>query len=104
MTCPVVGQLFQDVVVEPDPALVREECSQHVLPDADGQVVARLTVPRHLEHPEAVLARELAVCYAAIGLVTLCYQITASILQPLVGLYADKRPTPLATRRTRVSC
>jgi FSR family fosmidomycin resistance protein-like MFS transporter len=28
--------------------------------------------------------------------VTLAYQLTASILQPLVGLYADKRPTPMA--------
>ena len=34
--------------------------------------------------------------FAQIGLVTLAYQITASLLQPVVGLYADKRPTPLA--------
>jgi len=34
--------------------------------------------------------------FAQIGLVTLAYQITASLLQPMVGLYADKRPTPLA--------
>jgi FSR family fosmidomycin resistance protein-like MFS transporter len=34
--------------------------------------------------------------FGQIGLVTLCYQITASILQPLIGLYADKHPTPMA--------
>ena len=34
--------------------------------------------------------------FGQIGLVTLAYQITASLLQPLVGLYADRRPTPLA--------
>jgi MFS transporter, FSR family, fosmidomycin resistance protein len=34
--------------------------------------------------------------FAQIGLVTLCYQVTASILQPLVGLLADRRPAPLA--------
>ena len=34
--------------------------------------------------------------FGQIGMVTLVYQITASLLQPLVGLYADKRPTPLA--------
>ena len=28
--------------------------------------------------------------------ITLAFQLTASLLQPLVGLYADKRPTPLA--------
>jgi FSR family fosmidomycin resistance protein-like MFS transporter len=31
-----------------------------------------------------------------IGLVTLAYQITASLLQPAIGLFADKRPTPMA--------
>ena len=34
--------------------------------------------------------------FGQIGIVTLVYQLTASILQPLVGLYADRRPTPLA--------
>jgi FSR family fosmidomycin resistance protein-like MFS transporter len=34
--------------------------------------------------------------FGQIGLVTLAYQLTASLLQPLVGLYADRRPTPLA--------
>jgi FSR family fosmidomycin resistance protein-like MFS transporter len=34
--------------------------------------------------------------FGQIGLVTLAYQLTASILQPLVGLYADHKPTPLA--------
>jgi FSR family fosmidomycin resistance protein-like MFS transporter len=34
--------------------------------------------------------------FGQIGVITLVYQITASILQPLVGLYADRRPTPLA--------
>ena len=32
--------------------------------------------------------------FAQIGLVTLTYQLTASLLQPLIGFYADKRPTP----------
>jgi FSR family fosmidomycin resistance protein-like MFS transporter len=34
--------------------------------------------------------------FGQIGLVTLAYQITASILQPVVGFVADKRPTPMA--------
>jgi FSR family fosmidomycin resistance protein-like MFS transporter len=38
----------------------------------------------------------LGLTFGQIGLITLTYQVTASILQPLVGLYADKRPTPLA--------
>jgi FSR family fosmidomycin resistance protein-like MFS transporter len=32
--------------------------------------------------------------FAQIGLITLTYQITASLLQPLIGLYTDKHPQP----------
>jgi len=32
--------------------------------------------------------------FAQIGLITLTYQITASILQPVVGMYTDKHPKP----------
>lgn len=42
------------------------------------------------------LKASLDLSFGQIGLITLAYQITASLLQPLVGLYADKRPTPLA--------
>ena len=38
----------------------------------------------------------LGLSFAQVGFVTLAYQITASLLQPLIGLFADKRPTPLA--------
>jgi FSR family fosmidomycin resistance protein-like MFS transporter len=34
--------------------------------------------------------------FTHIGLITLVYQITASLLQPLVGWYTDKRPLPYA--------
>ncbi len=32
--------------------------------------------------------------FAQIGLITLTYQFTASLLQPLVGLHTDRRPKP----------
>ena len=40
--------------------------------------------------------------FGQIGLITLTSQLTASLLQPLVGLYTDRRPTPysLATGMT----
>ncbi len=37
---------------------------------------------------------EFALTLGQIGLITLTYQITASLLQPLVGLYTDKHPKP----------
>jgi MFS transporter, FSR family, fosmidomycin resistance protein len=45
-------------------------------------------------YPNLKLA--LGLTFAQIGFVTLAYQITASLLQPAVGLIADKRPAPLA--------
>jgi FSR family fosmidomycin resistance protein-like MFS transporter len=42
------------------------------------------------------LKTDLRLSFGQIGLISFVYQITASILQPLVGLYADRRPTPLA--------
>jgi FSR family fosmidomycin resistance protein-like MFS transporter len=45
-------------------------------------------------YPNLKLA--LGLSFAQIGFVTLAYQITASLLQPAIGLFADKRPTPLA--------
>ncbi|PWK92879.1 MFS transporter [Fulvimonas soli] len=34
--------------------------------------------------------------FAQVGLITLTYQLTASLLQPLVGLAADRRPMPFS--------
>jgi len=45
-------------------------------------------------YPE--LKAHMGLSFGQIGLITLVYQITASILQPLIGFYADKRPTPNA--------
>ncbi len=32
--------------------------------------------------------------FAQIGLITLTYQVTASLLQPVIGMYTDKKPQP----------
>ena len=41
-----------------------------------------------------LLKGEFSLSFAQIGLITLTYQITASLLQPLIGLYTDKHPQP----------
>ena len=41
-----------------------------------------------------LLKAEFSLSFVQIGLITLTYQITASLLQPLVGLYTDKHPKP----------
>lgn len=41
-----------------------------------------------------MLKQEFALSFTQIGLITLTFQCTASLLQPWIGLYTDKRPIP----------
>jgi len=41
-----------------------------------------------------ILKDNYALSFSQIGLITLAFQFTASMLQPVVGLYTDKRPQP----------
>jgi FSR family fosmidomycin resistance protein-like MFS transporter len=43
-----------------------------------------------------LLKSELKLDFGQVGLVTLVYQITASLFQPLIGSYTDRRPLPYA--------
>ena len=41
-----------------------------------------------------VLKQEFALSFGQIGLITLAFQVTASLLQPFVGAYTDRNPKP----------
>src|SRR5471030_287499 len=41
-----------------------------------------------------LLKTQYALDFGQIGLLTFTFQVTASLLQPLVGAYTDKRPLP----------
>ncbi|MBL9175779.1 MAG: MFS transporter [Verrucomicrobiales bacterium] len=43
-----------------------------------------------------LLKDSLHLSFAQLGLITLCFQLTASVLQPLVGLVLDRHPSPFA--------
>ena len=43
-----------------------------------------------------LLKESFQLTFAQVGLITLTFQLTASILQPIVGLYADHRPVPFS--------
>jgi FSR family fosmidomycin resistance protein-like MFS transporter len=43
-----------------------------------------------------ILKENFNLTFTQIGLITLAYQLAASILQPVVGLYTDKRPQPFS--------
>ena len=41
-----------------------------------------------------ILKDNYALSFGQIGLITLAFQFTASMLQPVVGMYTDKKPQP----------
>src|SRR5580698_2594946 len=41
-----------------------------------------------------LLKKSLHLDFSQLGIVTFCFQLTASLLQPFVGLYTDRRPQP----------
>ena len=41
-----------------------------------------------------LLKNDFHLSFVQVGLITLTYQLTASLLQPVVGLYTDRRPSP----------
>lgn len=43
-----------------------------------------------------MLKEDYALSFSQIGILTMAFQVTASVLQPLVGFYTDKRPLPYA--------
>ena len=41
-----------------------------------------------------IIKDDLAISFTQVGIITLFYQISASVLQPLMGLYLDRKPNP----------
>src|SRR5260370_34998085 len=51
-----------------------------------------------------MLKAAFALSFAQVGLMTLTQQLTASVLQPVVGLYTDRRPMRSEERRVGKEC
>ena len=43
-----------------------------------------------------ILKSTFSLDFAQVGLITLTFQLTASLLQPVVGLYTDRKPSPFS--------
>ena len=43
-----------------------------------------------------ILQRDLALSFGQVGFITFAFQVTASVLQPMVGVATDKRPQPFS--------
>lgn len=66
------------------PVLIALSCS-HLLNDTIQSLIPAI-------YP--VLKDSFALSFTQIGLITFVFQLTASLLQPLVGIYTDRRPQP----------
>ena len=87
------------------PSMATSDLPSKDTPQAGGTVLAILvtlsvshmlndTMQSLLPSIYPMLKTTYGLSFTQIGLITLTYQITASILQPIVGLYADRRPRP----------
>ena len=68
-------------------AILIAACVSHLLNDTIQSLIPAI-------YP--VLKDSFQLNFTQIGLITLTFQITASMLQPIVGLYTDHRPQPFS--------
>ncbi len=81
VTAPVVGMDAEGTTV----AVLAALSVSHMLNDTMQSLLPAL-------YP--MLKGNLALSFGEVGLITLCFQLTASLLQPLVGIVTDRRPMP----------
>ncbi|MFN8830242.1 MAG: MFS transporter [Labrys sp. (in: a-proteobacteria)] len=81
----------------PSTAVPPASAASTVLPILAAISVAHMindTLQSLLQATYPMLKENYALTFAQIGFITLAFQLTASVLQPLVGLYTDRRPLP----------
>jgi FSR family fosmidomycin resistance protein-like MFS transporter len=78
----------------PNPESGRKVTSFTVLAGISAAHLLNDTIQSIVPAIYPMLKDSFALSFAQVGLMTLTLQLTASLLQPLVGLYTDRRPTP----------
>ncbi|MFT3776688.1 MAG: MFS transporter [Ottowia sp.] len=79
------------------PAAEEHEPQGFLLPIVGGAALAHLLndmIQAMLPAVFPMLKANFSLSFAQIGLIALVYQVTASLLQPWIGLYTDKHPKP----------
>ncbi|HMH23326.1 MAG TPA: MFS transporter [Puia sp.] len=93
---------------EQDPSIIAPSPSSPILPSGPsaGQTVFPILLAISLSHllndtiqslipaTYPLLKQSLHLDFGQLGLITFCFQLTASLLQPFVGLYTDRKPMP----------
>jgi MFS transporter, FSR family, fosmidomycin resistance protein len=85
--------------LSPEPTLPKQIAQQTVFPVLFAISFSHLlndTIQSLVPAMYPLVKDDFRLDFAQIGLITLTFQLTASLLQPVVGFYTDKRPQPFA--------
>ena len=81
-------------VIAPPPPAAREALALMILLAASFSHGLNDTIQAVIPAVYPLLKSEFGLNFTQVGLITLAFQMTASVLQPFVGLYTDRRPLP----------
>jgi FSR family fosmidomycin resistance protein-like MFS transporter len=88
---------MSNTAVKDQTALTRDITQKTVFPILVAISISHLlndTMQSLIPSTYPILKTSLHLDFGQLGLVTFCFQLTASLLQPFVGLYTDKKPQP----------
>jgi len=88
---------MSNTLVKDTPTAVKDIAQTTVFPILVAISISHLlndTMQSLIPSTYPILKKSLHLDFGQLGLVTFCFQLTASLLQPFVGLYTDKKPQP----------
>jgi len=88
---------MSNTVVKEQVAVTKDIAQKTVFPILVAISISHLlndTMQSLIPSTYPILKESLHLDFGQLGLITFCFQLTASLLQPFVGLYTDKRPQP----------
>ena len=92
LTAATVGQTYE--APSHDSQVAAERATMVILLALSASHLMNDTMQSLIAALYPMLKDKFTLDFVQIGLITLAFQLTASILQPLVGLYSDRRPMP----------
>ena len=88
-----MSQTASAAVASPPP-VAREALALAILLAASFSHLLNDTIQAVIPAVYPLLKQEFGLNFTQVGLITLAFQMTASVLQPFVGMYTDRRPLP----------
>src|SRR5271167_5283747 len=84
----------ESVAVAPEASDAAEKTIMSILVAISFSHMLNDTIQSLIPAIYPILKKSFLLSFTQVGLITLTFQLTASLLQPFVGLYTDHRPKP----------